>query len=148
MKDKIDYYEDGLDVLYFDRLLKERGYKNYQLIRKDRFYPYDVLLITEGGRRYGIELKMRYKNYDTILFEKIKLDGAIKKLKEDKLDGLFYYSFLKDTNIFYSYDLEKVFTRVCLGIFKMEKKWLPHTNPRTLEKKMILKDVFYLPPRI
>lgn len=148
MKDKANYYEDGIDVLYFDSLLKSRGYKNYKLIRKPRFYPYDVLLITENGKRYGVELKLRNKDYDTIMLEKVKLDLTISKLKEDNLDGVFYYSFVKGTNIFYQYDLEKVFTRVCLGMFKMEKKWLPHTNPRTLEKKLVLKDVFYLPKRI
>lgn len=148
MKDNANYYEDGIDVLYFDSLLKSRGYKNYKLIRKPRFYPYDVLLITENGKRYGVELKLRNKDYDTIMLEKVKLDGAIVKLKEDNLDGVFYYSFVKGTNIFYQYDLEKVFTRVCLGMFKMEKKLLPHTNPRTLEKKLVLKDVFYLPKRI
>lgn len=148
MLDKKDYYEDKKDVLYFDSLLKSRGYKNYKLIRKPRFYPYDVLLITENGRRYGIELKLRNRDYDTIMLEKVKLDGAVEKLKEDNLDGVFYYSFVDGTNIFYQYDLEKVFTRVYLGIFKMEKKWLPDTNPRTLEKKLVLKDIFYLPKRI
>ena len=85
MLDKSDYYEDRKDVLYFDSLLKSRGYKNYQLIRQTRFYPYDVLLITENGRRYGVELKLRNRDYDTILLEKVKLDGAIGKLKEDNL---------------------------------------------------------------
>lgn len=148
MLDNSNYYEDGLDVVYFDNLLKSRGYKNYQLIRQTRFYSYDVLLITENGRRYGIELKLRNKDYDTIILEKVKLDGAIGKLKEDNLDGVFYYSFVENTNIFYQYDLEKVFTRVYLGMFKMYKKWLPDTNPITLEKKLVLKDVFFLPPRI
>jgi hypothetical protein len=148
MLDKSNYYEDGLDVVYFDNLLKSRGYKNYQLIRQTRFYSYDVLLITENGRRYGIELKMRNKDYDTIILEKAKLDGAVEKLKTDNLDGIFYYSFVEGTNIFYQYDLEKVFTRVYLGMLKMYKKWLPDTNPRTLEKKLVLKDVFFLPKRI
>jgi len=148
MLDNSNYYEDGLDVVYFDNLLKSRGYKNYQLIRQTRFYSYDVLLITENGRRYGVELKLRNRDYDTIILEKVKLDGAVEKLKEDNLDGVFYYSFVEGTNIFYQYDLEKVFTRVYLGMLKMYKKWLPDTNPRTLEKKLVLKDVFYLPKRI
>ena len=148
MKDKPNYYEDGKDVLYFDSLLKSRGYKNYKLIRKPRFYPYDVLLITENGRRYGVELKLRNKDYDTIMLEKEKLDGVIRKLKEDNLDGVFYFSFVDNTNIFYQYDLENVFTRVFLGMFKMEKSLLPHTNPYSLEKKLVWKDVFYLPKRI
>lgn len=148
MKDKSNYYEDGIDVLYFDNLLKSRGYKNYKLIRKPRFYPYDVLLITENGRRYGVELKLRKRDYDTIMLEKVKLDRVIMKLKEDNLDGVFYFSFVDNTNIFYQYDLENVFTRVYLGMFKMYKEWLPETNPYTLEKKLVLKDVFYLPKRI
>ena len=148
MLDNSNYYEDGIDVLYFDNLLKSRGYKNYQLIRQTRFYSYDVLLITENGRRYGIELKLRNKDYDTIILEKVKLDGAVEKLKEDNLDGIFYYSFVENTNIFYQYDLEKVFTRVYLGMFKMYKRLLPHTNPITLEKTLVWKDVFYLPPMI
>lgn len=148
MLDKSNYYEDGLDVVYFDNLLKSRGYKNYQLIRQTRFYSYDVLLITENGRRYGVELKLRNKDYDTIMLEKVKLDGAVEKLKTDNLDGIFYYSFVENTNIFYQYDLEKVFTRVYLGMFKMYKSLLPHTNPYTLEKTLVWKDVFYLPPRI
>lgn len=148
MLDKSNYYEDGIDVLYFDNLLKSRGYKNYQLIRQTRFYSYDVLLITENGRRYGVELKLRNKDYDTIMLEKVKLDGAIGKLKEDNLDGVFYYSFVENTNIFYQYDLEKVFTRVYLDMFKSYKRLLPDTNPKTLEKTLVWKDVFYLPPRI
>ena len=148
MTDNVNYYEDGIDVIYYDNLLKRYGYKNYQLIKQTRFYPYDVLLITENGRRYGIELKMRYKDYDTIMLEKVKLELAIGKLKEDNLDGVFYYSFLKDTDVFYQYDLEKVFTRVYLGMFEMEKRLLPHTNSYTLEKTLVWKDVFFLPKRI
>lgn len=148
MLDKSDYYEDRKDVLYFDSLLKSREYKNYQLIRQTRFYPYDVLLITENGRRYGVELKLRNRDYDTIMLEKVKLDGAVEKLKEDNLDGIFYYSFVENTNVFYQYDLEKVFTRACLGMFKMEKRLLPHTNSYTLEKTLVWKDVFFLPKRI
>ena len=148
MLDKSDYYEDRKDVLYFDSLLKSRGYKNYQLIRQTRFYPYDVLLITENGRRYGVELKLRNRDYDTILLEKVKLDGAIGKLKEDNLDGVYYYSFVENTIIFYQYDLEKVFTRACLGMFERDTKLLPHTNPYTLEKTLVWKDVFFLPKRI